>query len=705
MTTAKLAIWVCKDCNIDVGLSINNVNRHLKSAAHKKKQTVNNWSCDDCDRTMQSNGQNIVAHINGLKHQTKVRLNKEINDDKFPQASSLRTEKQEWTVGSPSVRIKYIQTDHELQKAVQGDQFFMRNETENKANNAIAITCVGAPECLSLLQIATHTDIYIFDCVMLQPQVVLSHLNFIFESPQVTKVFYALHDDAVALHHCDAMQQMEAVMDCQLVAEYLWQHPMIRLNDMLLRLEGLQLHSSKFRRMETLHNGPDIWKKRPLDKDKIEFSAGYTLSILQAYNHLKETRERNVPWNNISLASLARLKSTVDNGGKRTVCFDVDHGYRMASMELMSVLRPNAIFYNEPITCESEVDEIIKLLPQDLTQKLLKKDQSTPTPIAKYGLSDIVLDIGRRPSCWVDKDRIMLSDDKERVVDKTEVNSIIDNIGGFGEDNRAGIEQKLHRISCMRDRKQEVVGLTIRVGRWFRGNTAMLADILLGSEKSVLILGIPGSGKTTIVREAVRVLAETNNNVCVVDTSNEIGGDGAVPHPCIGLARRMMVPSLDAQSKVMVECVQNHTPHVMVIDEVGRTREVEAARTVKQRGVRIIASAHGDLRSLIKNKDLRGLVGSIETVTLGDAAAKEEATRKASKGIPIQGISKTKTQRMGEPTFDVIVEVTRGKFHEWNIVKDTGKAVDAILDGSNYDVERRSRNPSQKDITIEITTG
>lgn len=307
------------------------------------------------------------------------------------------------------------------------------------------------------------------------------------------KVFYALHDDAVALHQYDAMKEWEAVMDCQLITEYVWEHPMIGFNDMLLRLEGLQSHSTKSKGRETLDNGPDIWKKRPLDKDKIEVSAGNTLLLLQAYNHLKETRKENVPWNDISSASLARFKSTVDNDGKRTVCFDIDHDYRIASMELLTVLRSNAIFYNEPITCESEIDELIKLLPQDLTQKLLNKDQTAPTTVAKYALSDIVLDIGRRPSCWVDKVHIMLSNDKQRVVCETEVNSIIDNIGEFGKDNRAGIEQKLHRVSCMRDRKENVVGLTIRVGRWFRGNTAVLA--VLGSEKSVLILGIPRSGE------------------------------------------------------------------------------------------------------------------------------------------------------------------------------------------------------------------
>ena len=199
-----------------------------------------------------------------------------------------------------------------------------------------------------------------------------------------------------------------------------------------------------------------------------------------------------------------------------------------------------------------------------------------------------------------------------------------------------------------------------------------------------------GSGKSTIVREAVRVLAE-RHNVCVVDTSNELGGDGAVPHSCIGLARRMMVPALEAQSKVMVECVQNHTPHIMCIDEIGRAKEVEAARTVKQRGVRIIASAHGNLRTLIKNKELRGLIGGIiDSVTIGDAAAKEEANRKGTGG----SISKTKTQRMGEPTFEVIIEVSRGKFDQWRIINDVAQSVDRILDGRLVNAQMRIRDKS-----------
>mmetsp|Transcript_40150 Transcript_40150/g.60809 ORF Transcript_40150/g.60809 Transcript_40150/m.60809 type:complete len:452 (+) Transcript_40150:1110-2465(+) len=392
----------------------------------------------------------------------------------------------------------------------------------------------------------------------------------------------------------------------------------------------------------------------------------------------------------IMTASMARAEFAIKYNGKRSICFDIENEYAIASSELIEVFHPESAMKNEPLKSKCEVKDLIDLLPADLTHELVQEGTDIPTYMAEYALIDINLDVGRRACCWMGDDRVFLSQDENRLVTMEEIDDIVSKLGGFGSDNRAGLEQKLHRISGMCNRNGEVIGLSMRVGRWFEGNAAMLVDFLLGSDKSILILGEPGSGKTTIVRDAVSVLA-SRHNVCVVDTSNEIAGDGNIPHPCIGDARRMMVPSLDAQSSVMVECVQNHTPHIMVIDEIGRPREVEAARTVKQRGVRIIASAHGDLRKLLKNKELRGLVGGVESVTLGDAAAKEEAMRK-SNGKANGSFSKTKAQRMGEPTFDVIVEVRRGEKHEWRITRDAKVAVDAILDGQKYKAELRSRD-------------
>lgn len=205
----------------------------------------------------------------------------------------------------------------------------------------------------------------------------------------------------------------------------------------------------------------------------------------------------------------------------------------------------------------------------------------------------------------------------------------------------------------------------------------------------------PGCGKTTIVREVIKTLA-TKKNVVVIDTSNEISGNGDIPHSCIGMARKLMVPSLDKQSSIMVECVQNHTPDVMVIDEIGRQTEVKAAATSKNRGVRIVASAHGNLRSLMKNGELIGLIGGLQTSTLGDGMALQEAKKKG-----LSEIRKNKVERASSPIFDIIIELTKGKHHEWDIVLNAAKAVDDILNEGKYEVQRRIRDPSTGEIVVE----
>lgn len=326
-----------------------------------------------------------------------------------------------------------------------------------------------------------------------------------------------------------------------------------------------------------------------------------------------------------------------------------------------------------------------------------------------------------------------------RLVDSDEIKGIIDQLGGFGTDNRAGLERQLHRISAVRNREDTIIGLTMRVGRHVSGNATMISDLLFAhSQSSILFLGEPGSGKTkyiivgllrfalihtsinlshahacfpfkypillfgprtgktTVVREVTRLLAE-RSNVLIVDTSNEIGGDGDIVHPCVGAARRMMVKTLGQQSAVMIECVQNHTPHVMIIDEIGRSTEVVAAQTCKNRGVRLIASAHGNFRSLTRNANLRGLIGGVQNVTIGDEQAKEEAQRHHSKTI-----SKTKAERAGSHIFEIIVELSRGEHHSWRIVTSTAEALDLVLDGQDYLAQQRTRDPSTGAIQIEF---
>jgi stage III sporulation protein SpoIIIAA len=283
----------------------------------------------------------------------------------------------------------------------------------------------------------------------------------------------------------------------------------------------------------------------------------------------------------------------------------------------------------------------------------------------KHELLEVVMDLGRLPEARFPGREVVLS---EREVTESDIDYVVARISEFGEDNRAGIERTLHRISCIRNRRGRIVGLTCRVGRAVFGTIATIEEIVK-SDQSVLFLGRPGVGKTTMLREVARVLADDmNRRVIIVDTSNEIAGDGDIPHPAIGTARRMQVARPQEQHNVMIEAVENHMPEVIVIDEIGTELEAQAARTIAERGVQLVGTAHGNtLENLMANPTLSDLVGGIQSVTLGD----EEARRR--------GTQKSVLERRAPPTFPVVVEI-----QNWDRVavhSDVAETVDAILRG------------------------
>lgn len=323
------------------------------------------------------------------------------------------------------------------------------------------------------------------------------------------------------------------------------------------------------------------------------------------------------------------------------------------------------------IRITDDLNALMTVLPQHIIGALEKANNSD-------NLLEIILDLGRPPVArFVDHELQLDEQDTKR----DDIDHVVSRIGDFDADNRAGLERTLHRISAIRNRHGVIVGLTCRVGRAVYGTIEIIQD-LVESGKSILLLGKPGIGKTTMLRESARILAESKR-VIIVDTSNEIGGDGDVPHPAVGKARRMQVSTPSLQHEVMIEAVENHNPEVVIIDEIGRELEAMAARTIAERGVQLVATAHGrTLENLLLNPTLSDLVGGIESVTLSD----EEARRR--------GTQKTVLERRSPPTFDMLVELQERD--RLAVHQDVAAAVDTLVRGYPLQPEIRWRDAANE---------
>jgi stage III sporulation protein SpoIIIAA len=340
-----------------------------------------------------------------------------------------------------------------------------------------------------------------------------------------------------------------------------------------------------------------------------------------------------------------------------------------------TTIRETTSIADRPFEYETtdNLEDLLAVLPPGITAHVneLVGDDS------RGSILEIVMDLGRIPEARFTGSEMQLGDAD---VTRADLQYVADRIGSFGEDNRAGIERTLHRISAIRNRSGDIVGLTCRIGRAVFGTIAIIRELIETGE-SILLVGRPGVGKTTMLRETARVLADDlGKRVIVVDTSNEIAGDGDIPHPAIGRARRMQVPTPTAQHAVMIEAVENHMPEVIVIDEIGTELEAMAARTIAERGVQLIGTAHGNtLENLMLNPTLSDLIGGIQSVTLSD----EEARRR--------GTQKSILERKAPPTFGIMVELL-GR-DEVAVHRNVAATVDAMLRGAAVRPEIRQRNP------------
>ncbi|EAM50590.1 R3H domain-containing nucleic acid-binding protein [Crocosphaera watsonii WH 8501] len=336
----------------------------------------------------------------------------------------------------------------------------------------------------------------------------------------------------------------------------------------------------------------------------------------------------------------------------------------MLDPKINKLLNPSAItvpsipetVLSQRMQITDDLSQLLDILPSSISH-CLKEHPNCDR------LVEVVMDLGRVPEARFPGESIYLGDVP---VSAADLEYSIQRVGIFSGDNRAGIERTLHRISAMRNRGGDIIGLTCRVGRAVFGTISMIRD-LVETGQSLLLLGRPGVGKTTALREIARVLADDfDKRVVIIDTSNEIAGDGDIPHPAIGRARRMQVATPELQHKIMIEAVENHMPEVIVIDEIGTELEALAARTIAERGVQLVGTAHGNqIENLLKNPTLSDLIGGIQAVTLGD----DEARRRGSQ--------KTVLERKAPPTFEIAIEMLERQ--KWVIHEDVANTIDILL--------------------------
>eukprot|EP00667_Euglena_gracilis_P000379 EG_transcript_379 len=525
----------------------------------------------------------------------------------------------------------------------------------------MAVASKGSPRDLLLLQVATPWQMYLFDIVVLGASAVCEALRPFLECRTLQKTMHCLQNDAAAFSRLGI--RLAGVLDTQLAYEHVTGDPHNTVADVLARW-GPPVDEAR---------GPVVrWTRPP---------GAVTQPRLQ----------RSLEADLLSVARLAAcrpavvaelgpdLDAIVDASGFRAELFadrsvagplfgfHRGQGFRLASYELLRVVCPADLLDPgsggvDPTVAQSA----LAWLPAPFRSAVAGQSAD---------VTHVVLDVGRRPQAFCGARRAFLAEDASVLVTPEHISEVVGTLGpdSLSNSNWARLPGTLHQVSALRNRQGGIMGVTVLLDRPVPGLAFILSDVLLGmQDRSVLFLGDRGAGKTTALREVARLLSE-EQLVLAVDTTNALGGDADVPAPGLGLARRAMVPAPGRQAAVVEECLWYHRPRVLVVDEISDGSDVEAARTVKGHGVRVVAGARGGLRCLLKNPELRGLLGDFQDTILpsGECCVK----------------------RIGEPIFDCVVELCRGSFGEWLVVKNVAEAVDQALLDESYPCHRRSRDP------------
>ncbi|EPY22109.1 R3H domain-containing protein [Strigomonas culicis] len=312
-------------------------------------------------------------------------------------------------------------------------------------------------------------------------------------------------------------------------------------------------------------------------------------------------------------------------------------------------------------TAHVETQHLLSLLPAALREALVQHPDFALSTVEEFFVH-VGQDVEVRGDDWVVRLPPPSLDD---------LHQLLARVGRFGADGRGCVPGTAHRVSVWRGRRGESLGVTLRVGRYVPNAAKALLPLAL--QGSVLILSKAGKGKTTLLRDLSSSLAHEASmpRVTVVDTSNEIGGDGPLPMAFLGRCRRLQVARREDQGRSMIEVIQNHSPEFLVVDELANAEEADAAWSIAQRGVNLVGTCHGErLADLLQNRALNLLVGGAAHAFLSN---EERRLRNKTK--------KTILERPHVSPFDFVVELhTRSKGHLYH---DVNRAVDLLLDGQD----------------------